>query len=241
MSAQTSITIRSERRGGGDMTGSDTLLLTARAEIYRCLSLAFADPQAGIANTLTRQWPVTVAALEALGIASREAAGVAGDLAGGALSDAALESAHAACFGHAVSKDCPPYEAEYGQAHIFEKTQTLADISGFYRAFGLESAAAIRMSPRSSSRLWPPPPRLRPQASRHRRWRWCFSASHAGGSGIRSMAWAISPRAASGERPVARCSAPPCSQGGRRKITRRSRSISVAPARRNWRACPRRN
>src|SRR3990172_4946219 len=137
MSAQTSITIRSER-GEGDMTGSDTLLLTARAEIYRCLSLAFADPQAGIAKRLTCQWPVTVAALEALGIASREAAGVAGDLAGGALSDAALEIAHAACFGHAVSKDCPPYEAEYGQAHIFEKTQTLADISGFYRAFGLE-------------------------------------------------------------------------------------------------------
>ena len=125
------------------MAGSDTLLLTARAEIYRCLSLTFADPQAGTAHTLTRQWPITVTALDVLGIASIEAADVARDIADGALSDENLVVAHAACFGHAVSKDCPPYEAEYGQAHIFEKTQTLADIAGFYRAFGLEPAVAI--------------------------------------------------------------------------------------------------
>ena len=40
--------------------------------------------------------------------------------------------------GHSVSKDCPPCETEYGVHHVFQQTQTLADISGFYRAFGLE-------------------------------------------------------------------------------------------------------
>ena len=33
---------------------------------------------------------------------------------------------------------CQPYETEYTSPHVFSKTQTLADISGFYQAFGLE-------------------------------------------------------------------------------------------------------
>lgn len=41
-------------------------------------------------------------------------------------------------FGHTVSADCPPYEAQYGVPHVFAQTQTLADLVGFYRAFGLE-------------------------------------------------------------------------------------------------------
>jgi len=32
----------------------------------------------------------------------------------------------------------PPYEGEYGMASVFMKTQTMADVAGFYRAFGLE-------------------------------------------------------------------------------------------------------
>ncbi|MBM2826491.1 MAG: serD [Dehalococcoidia bacterium] len=41
-------------------------------------------------------------------------------------------------FGHIVSTDCPPYEGEYGQAHVFLKSQSLADLAAFYSAFGLE-------------------------------------------------------------------------------------------------------
>ena len=40
-------------------------------------------------------------------------------------------------FGHTVSTDCPPYEAEYGQAHVFQKSQAIADLQGFYKAFGV--------------------------------------------------------------------------------------------------------
>lgn len=42
-------------------------------------------------------------------------------------------------FGNAtVAMDCPPYEMYFSGSHIYQQTQDLADISGFYRAFGLE-------------------------------------------------------------------------------------------------------
>jgi TorA maturation chaperone TorD len=34
--------------------------------------------------------------------------------------------------------DCPPYEMYFSGSHVFQQTQDLADISGFYKAFGLE-------------------------------------------------------------------------------------------------------
>ncbi len=41
-------------------------------------------------------------------------------------------------FGHAVRGSCPLYELEYGQSEIVQQASELADIAGFYRAFGLE-------------------------------------------------------------------------------------------------------
>jgi DMSO reductase family type II enzyme chaperone len=49
-----------------------------------------------------------------------------------------LASEYTRCFGHTLSTECPPYETQYQYSHIFQQTQGLADIAGFYRAFGLE-------------------------------------------------------------------------------------------------------
>lgn len=50
----------------------------------------------------------------------------------------ALAEDYVRIFGHTLSRECPPYETQYGMAHIFEQTQTLADLTGFYHAFGLQ-------------------------------------------------------------------------------------------------------
>ena len=41
-------------------------------------------------------------------------------------------------FGHAVRGKCPPYELEYGRSEIIQQTSFLADVTGFYAAFGME-------------------------------------------------------------------------------------------------------
>ena len=40
--------------------------------------------------------------------------------------------------GATVAMDCPPYEMYFSGSQIYQQTQDLADISGFYKAFGVE-------------------------------------------------------------------------------------------------------
>src|SRR5690606_5389642 len=55
-----------------------------------------------------------------------------------------LQSAHRASFGLAGSL-C--YETEYGLPHEFRQSQELADIAGFYRAFGFNVGGERRERP----------------------------------------------------------------------------------------------
>lgn len=51
----------------------------------------------------------------------------------------ALREQHDQIFGLIAPKECPPYETEYyPTAETFARSQQLADVAGFYRAFGLE-------------------------------------------------------------------------------------------------------
>lgn len=50
-----------------------------------------------------------------------------------------LEWSYRATFGGAtVAMDCPPYEMYYSGSQIWQQTQDLADISGTYKAYGIE-------------------------------------------------------------------------------------------------------
>ncbi|MCH8050739.1 MAG: molecular chaperone TorD family protein [Chloroflexi bacterium] len=61
------------------------------------------------------------------------------------LSPSELKSLHGHIFSHVVSADCPPCEAFYTAKEIFQETTELADIAGFFKAFGLTLAESERV------------------------------------------------------------------------------------------------
>jgi DMSO reductase family type II enzyme chaperone len=103
-----------------------------RSVIYRTLATAFAYPSAErlhwVAEASRRAAvdapPDLRDALHRLAAAAAEA-------------DASLAAAeHVALFQREVR--CPPYEGAYGPPQMAGKATLLADVAGFYRAFGLE-------------------------------------------------------------------------------------------------------
>ncbi len=123
------------------------LELLARSSAYELLSLAFLYPQQGSASALLEgaRELETVSGPLGWGEFGQALQQLAGHLQGA--DDDALEAEYVAVFGHTISTDCPPYEAEYGQAHDFQKSQALADLNAFYAAFG------VRVHPELKDRL----------------------------------------------------------------------------------------
>lgn len=122
------------------MNEASEIVPTARSNIYRFLALGFSYPQASLLSRLNEQLFALEASLDVLD--DRVSLGKAGAVRSAleTMTVDGLEASYLRCFGHTISKECPPYETEYGQAHIFQQSGSLADIAGFYRAFGLELA-----------------------------------------------------------------------------------------------------
>lgn len=116
----------------------------ARARVYDFLSLAFLYPFSGTVAQL-RQTGEAVAAgdfPEGLRKAAESALRILKTM-----EDDALVEEFIRVFGHGVPKDCPPYETEYGQAHIFQKTHAIASLTAFYQAFGVKLNPEIKDRP----------------------------------------------------------------------------------------------
>lgn len=139
-------------------TASAPALLLARRACYRFVALALADPRTGayceLANPMTRDL-ITQAAE----ILRQEDAAVARPLALGErpLADLdptnvlarlpcsanELNELYEANFGLLGGSKCPPYETEYVPSkYTFQRSNMLADLAGFYGAFGLQPSSA---------------------------------------------------------------------------------------------------
>lgn len=104
-----------------------------RAQIYQFLADVFLYPD----EDWTTDLPALDAALHDIGIdRSRENTPPVGR--------DALQAAHRHTFGM-VGSLC--YETEYGLPHEFRQSQELADIAGFYRAFGFTVGGQVRERP----------------------------------------------------------------------------------------------
>ncbi|MCC7087193.1 MAG: molecular chaperone TorD family protein [Pirellulales bacterium] len=137
----------------------DLALLTARQVLYRFASISFLDPKAG-AWEMLRSMSGDRLLQEAAQVVRDECGASPTELGRGELAldelrpdlvlrrlPAAhdeLNEQYEATFGLLVSSTCPPYETEYVNSKlVFQRSNALGDIAGFYRAFQLEPSREL--------------------------------------------------------------------------------------------------
>lgn len=107
-----------------------------RSALWEALALGFRPPTDEMRRRLAGAAAAgLVAAAERAG--GGELAALVRELGNRAPSVEALAAAHRALFGHTAHGPVPARETEYGDGGPFLQPQALADIGGFYAAFGL--------------------------------------------------------------------------------------------------------
>ena len=117
-----------------------------RSATYELLASAFLYPEPGSVAALA------IGARQLADGANRvpwEVRAEIGELSRGLaeVDDDDLVAQYVVVFGHTASTDCPPYESEYDQAHVFQKSQTLAELQEFYNAFGVVANPELKERP----------------------------------------------------------------------------------------------
>ncbi len=139
--------------GTNPATGFDPLVNAARQAMYRFAALSFLDPRRGSWDQLSAlrgdaRLLCGAALIRSLAEARPHEVGLGESplemldplLALNALpsSEQELNTQYERIFGLVISGNCPPYETEYiNSKYTYQRSHALADISGFYRAFGL--------------------------------------------------------------------------------------------------------
>jgi TorA maturation chaperone TorD len=138
----------------------DLAINIARQTLYRFAALSLVDPRAGswqqlrriAADRLVPQAAAVMRALPevksvTLGIGEQPVRFLNPTTVLERLPDSqdAFNTEYETTFGLVVGSACPPYETEYiGSKFAFQRSNSLADINGFYRAFGLTIARSER-------------------------------------------------------------------------------------------------
>ena len=128
--------------------GQQLEVTQARSAAYAMLAHGFQYPDHSVIATLTdpqlwEGWPDVIGAIDGeAGVSLQSVRDLVKELAGCSDSDPReWQQLYDDLFGHAVRGKCPAYEMEYGRNEIIRQASDLADLAGFYRAFGLEIAS----------------------------------------------------------------------------------------------------
>ena len=138
-----------------EQIAESTAVDLARECLYRFLAAALSDPYGEVWRSASDAQNQQLAC-QAADLLRTEAGERTGELARGELPAEQLDlepllvelrkpvvdlrAEYDRVFGLVVPRECPPYETEYHPcSETFFRSQQLADIAGFYRAFGLET------------------------------------------------------------------------------------------------------
>lgn len=123
----------------------DTIIIDRhRAGAYTGLALGFDRPNAELFEALDSGELATALAGTGEAVGSDELAEAAYTLASIDHEPDAIEQTYASAFGLEAESGLPLYEVAYVPGSLVTNTDILADISGFYRAFGLAAAQGSR-------------------------------------------------------------------------------------------------
>ena len=108
----------------------------ARSEVYLFLARAFSYPQLPLTELHHR-------ALQAGRVLGEDSFKLISQLTVPPLAE--METQYIRTFGHTMQQTYPAYEMEYGQGHVFMQSHSMAELAGFYQAFGAEAASGERL------------------------------------------------------------------------------------------------
>ncbi len=137
-----------------DHTNVDCTIAETRGAAYGLIGYGFQFPESKRVATLNEparwaSWPGVLEEMDEptatrLAVLREVLRKVADPLDGAASIElSAWQDRFNELFGHAVRGKCPPYELEYGRSEIIQQASELADIAGFYAAFGMELSADL--------------------------------------------------------------------------------------------------
>lgn len=140
---------RSDRCGPAPATGRESEIdrALARAVVARFLAGAFGPVESMPADGKAREQRLAAVAAAAVELDDREGgplARVGRDLAA---CRSPLPGVRQRLFGHTLRGAVCPYETEYGRRELIQQAHELADLAGFYEAFGLKVSQRQRERP----------------------------------------------------------------------------------------------
>jgi TorA maturation chaperone TorD len=112
-----------------------------RAKLARFISAVFSEPSPASFARLAE--PDVIAELRRAAAALDIEGRIIDTILDSFIHGGANEESYVRLLGHTVRSATPPYELEYRTAEVFQQSQTLADIAGFYRAFNVDCTGPL--------------------------------------------------------------------------------------------------